>query len=172
MSDTKKLSEWMISKGFATGHGDTLDDLLDELIWQLEELIKKPSIFHPLAVAVRELLNRVEYDFAITKKPMVDDLALSNLSREFVNLPYAASIAKALAHNPAPVSGWKTMESASKESMILVTNGRGTWPARWMGGRDGDGYYELDSPYTRINNCTFWLPIPPPPASSEKGETV
>jgi hypothetical protein len=32
------VSQWMITNGFATGHGDTLEDLLRELSWQIEEL--------------------------------------------------------------------------------------------------------------------------------------
>ena len=36
----EKLAEWMISRGYATGRGDTIDDLLRELDWQIEERIK------------------------------------------------------------------------------------------------------------------------------------
>jgi hypothetical protein len=32
------VASWMINNGFATGHGDTLDDLLHELEWQVKEL--------------------------------------------------------------------------------------------------------------------------------------
>lgn len=35
---TAKLSNWMIANGFATGHGDKFDDLLNELTWQVVEL--------------------------------------------------------------------------------------------------------------------------------------
>jgi hypothetical protein len=39
MSDEKeKLAAWMIKNSFATGHGDTFDDLLKELTWQVNEL--------------------------------------------------------------------------------------------------------------------------------------
>jgi hypothetical protein len=34
----EKLASWMLAHGFATGHGDTMDDLLKELTWQVEEL--------------------------------------------------------------------------------------------------------------------------------------
>jgi hypothetical protein len=37
-SDKERLAIWMIDHGFATGHGDTLDDLLHELEWQVKEL--------------------------------------------------------------------------------------------------------------------------------------
>jgi hypothetical protein len=33
-----KLAAWMIAHSFATGHGATLDDLLSELEWQIEEI--------------------------------------------------------------------------------------------------------------------------------------
>ena len=37
MSDKEKLAQWMIRTGYATGHGDTIDDLLHELEWQIRE---------------------------------------------------------------------------------------------------------------------------------------
>ena len=33
----EKLAAWMIERGFATGHGDTIKDLLKELEWQIKE---------------------------------------------------------------------------------------------------------------------------------------
>lgn len=41
MSDRELLAQWMIRHGFATGHGDTVADLLKELSWQIEELRAK-----------------------------------------------------------------------------------------------------------------------------------
>jgi len=35
--DREKLVQWMISKGYSTGHGDTTEDLLKELEWQIRE---------------------------------------------------------------------------------------------------------------------------------------
>ena len=32
------LARWMIRRGFATGHGASMDDLLAELDWQIEEM--------------------------------------------------------------------------------------------------------------------------------------
>ena len=34
----EKLAQWMMSKGFSTGHGDSVDDLLRELSWQIDEI--------------------------------------------------------------------------------------------------------------------------------------
>jgi len=39
-AEREKLAAWMMSQGYATGHGDTVEDLLKELEWQIEERIK------------------------------------------------------------------------------------------------------------------------------------
>ena len=39
-TERNKLAAWMIKHGYATGHGDTVEDLLKELEWQIEERIK------------------------------------------------------------------------------------------------------------------------------------
>ena len=36
----QKVAKWMISRGYATGRGDTIEDLLRELDWQIEERIR------------------------------------------------------------------------------------------------------------------------------------
>ena len=39
MSDDKeRLAAWMMRQGFATGHGDTTEELLEELSWQVAEI--------------------------------------------------------------------------------------------------------------------------------------
>ena len=35
--ERENLADWMIERGYATGHGDTIDDLLKELEWQIAE---------------------------------------------------------------------------------------------------------------------------------------
>ena len=37
MTDKEKVAQWMIRQGYATGHGDTIEDLLKELEWQILE---------------------------------------------------------------------------------------------------------------------------------------
>ena len=37
MSDKEKVSQWMMDKGYATGHGTSVVDLLQELEWQVAE---------------------------------------------------------------------------------------------------------------------------------------
>ena len=39
-AEREKLAAWMMRQGYATGHGDTVEDLLKELEWQIEERIK------------------------------------------------------------------------------------------------------------------------------------
>ena len=36
-AERNKLATWMMEKGYATGHGDTIEDLLTELEWQVRE---------------------------------------------------------------------------------------------------------------------------------------
>lgn len=36
-AEREKVAAWMIRSGYATGHGDTIEDLLNELDWQIRE---------------------------------------------------------------------------------------------------------------------------------------
>jgi hypothetical protein len=40
-ADKEKLAAWMMKNGFATGHGDSIEDLLSELEWQIEERVQR-----------------------------------------------------------------------------------------------------------------------------------
>lgn len=40
-SEVNKLAEWMVRQGYATGHGDSMDDLLRELEWQFKEKMER-----------------------------------------------------------------------------------------------------------------------------------
>jgi hypothetical protein len=42
-AEREKLAQWMIEHGYATGHGDTTEDLLTELDWQADERIIKTA---------------------------------------------------------------------------------------------------------------------------------
>jgi len=37
VAERNKVAQWMIDHSYATGHGDTTEDLLDELDWQITE---------------------------------------------------------------------------------------------------------------------------------------
>ena len=39
-AEREKLAAWMIQRGFATGHGDSIEKLLEELEWQSAERIR------------------------------------------------------------------------------------------------------------------------------------
>lgn len=36
-AERNKVAQWMMTNGYATGHGDTVEDLLQELDWQIAE---------------------------------------------------------------------------------------------------------------------------------------
>ena len=40
---TEAVAQWMIEHGYATGHGDTLDDLLTELVGRVRKSDVKPG---------------------------------------------------------------------------------------------------------------------------------
>ena len=57
MSDDKeRLAAWMMKEGFATGHGDTAEELLEELSWQIAEIKAQRD----------ELLEALEMGYADT----------------------------------------------------------------------------------------------------------
>jgi hypothetical protein len=39
-TERNKLAAWMMRQGYATGHGDSIEKLLEELEWQIEERIR------------------------------------------------------------------------------------------------------------------------------------
>jgi hypothetical protein len=40
-AEREKLAAWMMSQGYATGHGDSIEKLLEELEWQIQEKLEK-----------------------------------------------------------------------------------------------------------------------------------
>lgn len=36
-AEREKIAAWMVKRGYSTGHGDTIEDLLAELEWQIAE---------------------------------------------------------------------------------------------------------------------------------------
>ena len=42
--EREKVARWMTERGYATGHGDTIEDLLNELDWQIREQEREACI--------------------------------------------------------------------------------------------------------------------------------
>ena len=40
-AEREKVARWMMERSYATGHGDTIEDLLQELAWQIDEDLDK-----------------------------------------------------------------------------------------------------------------------------------
>jgi len=57
MSDDKeRLAAWMMQQGFATGHGDTTEELLDDLSWQVAEIkAQRDELLEALEYAIRQV---------------------------------------------------------------------------------------------------------------------
>lgn len=36
-AERNKVAQWIMDQGYATGHGETVEDLLKELTWQIQE---------------------------------------------------------------------------------------------------------------------------------------
>ena len=43
-AEREKVAQWMMAQGYATGHGDTLENLLAEIEWQIEDRINKDHL--------------------------------------------------------------------------------------------------------------------------------
>lgn len=59
-AERENVARWMISKSYATGHGDTVEDLLKELEWQVGEREREacaklagPHLDGAIAAAIR-----------------------------------------------------------------------------------------------------------------------
>ena len=44
--EREKVARWMIRRGYATGHGDSIEDLLKELDWQVQEPVARVCYGH------------------------------------------------------------------------------------------------------------------------------
>lgn len=49
----EKLADWMVKAGLATGHSETIEDLIVELDWQFQEILIQRHRCHTLAKKVR-----------------------------------------------------------------------------------------------------------------------
>ena len=67
-SDKERLAIWMIEHGFATGHGDTLDDLLHEMSWQIAELRMDVGKKNRLITELADKFDEVQREFSSIDK--------------------------------------------------------------------------------------------------------
>jgi len=58
--DREKVAACLLSLGLATGHGDTLDDLLSELKWQVEEIREQRDLLRKQLEDTTEAQNKIE----------------------------------------------------------------------------------------------------------------
>jgi hypothetical protein len=65
-TEREAVANWLMRKGFATGHGDAVVDMLDELEWQVaekerEECLKRASIalLGTLSTTTDRVLNAI-----------------------------------------------------------------------------------------------------------------
>ena len=55
--EREKVAAWMMARGYATGHGDSVEDLLQELEWQIREQEREAC------AAMAEAFHHHQYDF-------------------------------------------------------------------------------------------------------------
>ena len=55
--EREKVAAWMMARGYATGHGDSVEDLLQELDWQIREQEREAC------AAMAEAFHHHQYDF-------------------------------------------------------------------------------------------------------------
>jgi hypothetical protein len=56
-AEREKVARWHIGSGYTTGHGDTIEDLLVELEWQVRESEREAC------AAMAEAFHHHQYDF-------------------------------------------------------------------------------------------------------------
>ena len=56
-AEREKVAAWMMARGYATGHGDSVEDLLQELDWQIREQEREAC------AAMAEAFHHHQYDF-------------------------------------------------------------------------------------------------------------
>ena len=64
-AEREKVAQWMLQRGYATGHGNTIEELLQELEWQIRErereacakAVEDMDVQHPkhIAAAIRAM---------------------------------------------------------------------------------------------------------------------
>ena len=72
-AEREKVAQWMTRLGYATGHGENIEDLLKELEWQIEEKLTsapfnpKPSRLFSLQAGDNFVLRRNKQKYTLVK---------------------------------------------------------------------------------------------------------
>jgi len=65
-TEREALANWLMRKGFATGHGDSIVDMLDELEWQVAEREREAC-----AKACEEVIFKVKPTYCVVAENCV-----------------------------------------------------------------------------------------------------
>lgn len=57
--ERKQVAAWMMQQGYATGHGDAIEDLLKELEWQVRESEREALAKAMHAVGLSEHISKI-----------------------------------------------------------------------------------------------------------------
>ena len=60
MSERETIAKWMIANSLATGHGDTVDDLLSEAAGQIAELRARVAKLEAATLALADRLDEID----------------------------------------------------------------------------------------------------------------
>ena len=132
MDDTEKLAQMMIRCGLATGHGDTIDDLL----FELEKQIKNTS--HAFSDALKEI-RPLQLQLKIFQDDAMGDVkTIDNLSK------MAARYRKALdriynLHNSGDEYSEREINDMTYEIVVTAITGYDEGPRRDDRGDNLDG---------------------------------
>lgn len=79
----EKLAAFIIKHGFATGHGDTIKDLMDELDWQMTDRNNRLATWHRISEVLRTADNSAEYS---AKKVIVNGVNIGTVGNLLVEM--------------------------------------------------------------------------------------
>ncbi len=84
MSEKETVANWMMANGFATGHGDSVADMLNELAWQIDERVARAIDRERIAIVNLCNKNANAYLSELRKKEAMAVIAIAELTLEKV----------------------------------------------------------------------------------------
>lgn len=85
--DKEQLAAFMFKHGFATGHGDTIGDLIEEFDWQMDDLNNRLATWHRISKVIRTADNSTKYSGLHVIFNGIDIGSIGNLLVEMTPLP-------------------------------------------------------------------------------------